>query len=120
MPKGQGGNAGNTKYLAVAFTDLNGDDKFSANKDTLIAGLVDTNHDKTVSVGDIVQFGTFPLLSGAQAGTFNGPDTPVTSVDQASSDTVVVEVASGTVTWMHTDPFEERFMTQSATGVDES
>ena len=46
------------KFLAVAFTDLDGNHHFNANKDALIAAVVDTNHDKTISIGDTVQFGT--------------------------------------------------------------
>ena len=31
--------------LAVAFTDLNGNDKYNPGKDALIAAIVDTNND---------------------------------------------------------------------------
>ena len=46
--------------LAVAFTDVNGNDKYNAGKDTLIAALVDTNKDGVVSVGDTIQWGEIP------------------------------------------------------------
>ena len=42
--------------LAVAFTDLNGNDKYNPGKDALIAAIVDTNNDNTVSVGDTIKW----------------------------------------------------------------
>jgi hypothetical protein len=70
--------------LAVAFTDLNGNDKFNPGKDTLIAALVDTNNDGTVNVGDTVVFDTYPRIpDGSESGiggTFNGVDQTVMDV----------------------------------------
>ena len=87
------------KFVAVAFTDVNGNGKFNANGDALIAAVVDTNNDKTVSVGDTVTFGTFPHLNGTQAGTFEGADTIITSVTLATDTEVEVGVADGTIEW---------------------
>ena len=56
--------------LAVAFTDLNGNDKYNPGKDTLIAALVDTNNDNTASVGDTIVWGTYPAIpDGSASGT---------------------------------------------------
>jgi hypothetical protein len=61
--------------LAVAFTDVNGNDKYNPHKDTLIAALVDTNHDGIVSAGDTIQFGSYPSVVG---GTYTGDDYVIT------------------------------------------
>ena len=85
MPKG--GNGNNTlpkgNILAVAFTDLNQNGTYEANKDALIAAVVDTNHNKIIDVGDTVVFGTYPLhLDGtAGRGTFTNTSEVITSVD---------------------------------------
>ena len=56
--------------LAVAFTDLNGNDKYNPGKDALIAAIVDTNNDNTVSVGDTIEWGTYPeITDGSASGT---------------------------------------------------
>src|SRR5262245_9545341 len=61
MPKGEKQNiVAKPDILAVAFTDVNGNDKYDG-KDKLIAAVVDTNHDETVSPNDTIQFGTYPL-----------------------------------------------------------
>jgi hypothetical protein len=90
-----------SKILAVAFTDLNGDGKFSPNKDALIAELVDTNHDKVVSVGDTLHFGTYPLsIDGSTTvrGTFLHADSLVTFLSGTPTSTgVVVGTADGLV-----------------------
>jgi hypothetical protein len=99
---GNGNGNGGSEFLAVAWTDVNGNHNFDPNKDGLIAALVDTNNDHVVSVGDTVTFGTYPHLNGTQAGTFLGADTPVTSVQQADSTQVLVSVADGTIQWRNT------------------
>src|SRR5262245_57631831 len=56
--------------LAVAFTDLNGNNKYNPGKDTLIAALWDTNNAGVVSVGDTIQWGTYPAIpDGSASGT---------------------------------------------------
>jgi hypothetical protein len=91
------------KFLAVAFTDLDGNHHFNANKDALMAAVVDTNHDKTVSIGDTVQFGTYPLHVDGTAGTgsFTHADSTVTSVSDATPTFVEVGVMEGSLTWGH-------------------
>ena len=130
MPKGGNGN-GNGKgggggghthpkdILAVAFTDLNGDHKFQANKDALIAAVIDTNHDKTVSVGDTVTFGTFPHLDGTQAGTFTHADSTITFVTVADSTHIEVRVPDGFV-FLTANPKFESFTTEYNAGVLET
>src|SRR5262245_14756409 len=71
------------KILAVAFTDLNGNDKYNAGKDELIAALVDTDGSGSATIGDTITFGTFPRLDGQQAGTFLAADATVTNVISA-------------------------------------
>src|SRR5262245_49139743 len=73
----KGGQAG---ILAVAYSELNGNGRFD-NKE-LIASIVDTNHDKTVSVGDTVSYGTYPLhIDGTgERGTFTQTTIEVTGV----------------------------------------
>jgi hypothetical protein len=83
----------------VAFTDVNGNDKYNAGKDTLIAALVDTNNDHTVSVGDTIHWGTYPSVIG---GTYTSPDDTITAFelfDDASGTAVRVTTADGTVSW---------------------
>src|SRR5262245_40503422 len=84
-----GGGGGKEKFLAVAFTDLNGDHKFSANKDALIAGVVDTNRDHIVSEGDTVQFGTYPVNSNVtETGQYTHADSIITDITTEGSDAV--------------------------------
>jgi hypothetical protein len=101
--------------LAVAFTDLNGNDKYNPGKDTLIAAIVDTNNDGIVSVGDTVQFGTYPLIpDGSESGTggtYLAFDRTITQVDFTSSTAVQVETGTvGSVGFFAT-PNEETFRT---------
>src|SRR5262245_50516977 len=101
--------------LAVAFTDLNGNHKYNAGKDTLIAALVDTNHDGVVSVGDTVHWGTYPKLpdgsNSGVGGIFTSPDLTVTSIGSTNSSTQVgVGTANGSVVWVAT-PNAEQFLT---------
>jgi hypothetical protein len=104
--------------LAVAFTDLNGNDKYNVGKDDLIAALVDTNNDNTVSIGDTVVFGTYPAIpDGSNSGTggiFTGPDTTVENVSVATSTFISVDTASGVVQWL-ADSNVELFQTRDPT-----
>ena len=115
MAKG-GGGGGTGQFLAVAYTDVNGNHKFDA-KDTLIAGLIDTNKDHTVSLGDTVTFGTYPHLSGKEAGTYLSNDSIVTSVGTPTSEGVVVGVADGQVGWFHV-PTAEVLFTATNSGLE--
>jgi hypothetical protein len=90
MAKGGGGGG---QFLAVAFTDENGNHKYNPGKDALIAGVQDTNHDKTVSVGDTIVFGTYPHLDGTQAGTFTQTSAGISGVIIGPG---VLHVESGT------------------------
>ena len=88
------------KFLAVAFTDVNGDNKYKEKDgDVVISAINDTDGSHDISVGDTVTFGTYPHLDGTEAGTFLGADTTITSVVQADSSLVVVGVADGFVRW---------------------
>jgi hypothetical protein len=97
--------------LAVAFTDLNGNDKYNPGKDTLIAALVDTNNDNAVSVGDTVVWGTYPKIpDGSESGTggiYTSSDLTVTSVLSVTSASVEVDTAEGTVFWSATPNLEQ-------------
>jgi hypothetical protein len=111
--------------LAVAFTDLNGNDKYNPGKDTLIAALVDTNNDNIPSVGDTVQWGTYPKIpDGSASGTggqYQSLFTTVLDVDFITLDDVNlgvrVETGAGTVQWLEL-PSEEQFSTVGFGGVD--
>jgi hypothetical protein len=120
------------EFLAIAFTDMNGNHKFNPGKDTLIAALVDTNKDNAVSVGDTVQWGTYPAIPDESAsgigGTYTSPDSTVTGV--AAVGITFVEVATalgpifggfdfGTILW-RADPNLEQFLSAFPSGVRES
>jgi hypothetical protein len=109
--------------LAVAFTDLNGNDKYNPGKDTLIASLEDTNNDHVVSVGDTIHWGTYPAIPDGSAsgtgGTFTSADDTVTNVLLDDNTGVVVETAAGTVNWF-ADPNLEEFFTLDNNGGIES
>ena len=100
------------QFLAVAFTDINGNNKFDG-KDTLIAGLIDTDKSKDASIGDTVTYGTYPHLSGKEAGTYLSNDSIVTSVAGANSEVVQVGVADGQVAWFHVQNQAEVFITST-------
>jgi hypothetical protein len=95
MPKG-----GKANNLAVAYTDVNSNNKYDG-KDLLIAAVVDTNKDKVVSVGDMVQFGTYPLHPDGTPGrgTFTDAAEALTDVLLATSAAVVVRTEAGFVQW---------------------
>lgn len=108
--------------LAVAFTDLNGNDKYNPGKDTLIAALVDTNNDNTASIGDTVVWGSYPAIpDGSESGTGGKYTSLVGTVIDASFDNlgVVVDTNLGTIVWAET-PNEEQFATITNTGLVES
>src|SRR5262245_55612613 len=81
------------KLLAVAFTDVNGNDTYNPGKDMLIAALQDTDLSGSVTLGDTVIFGSYPHLNGHEAGTFQGADTTAINVIAATDSAVVVGVA---------------------------
>src|SRR5262245_49137534 len=90
-------------FLAVAFTDLNGNHKFNPRKDLLIAALVDTNNDNMPSVGDTVLWGTYPAIpDGSESGTgglYTSLDGTVTEVTTLTDFTLQVTTASGRISW---------------------
>jgi hypothetical protein len=110
----------NSDLLAVAFTDLNGNDKYNQGKDTLIAALVDTNNDGVVSVGDTIQWGTYPKIAdGSESGTggiYTSLDTLVTNVSVNTSIQVEVQTADGTVSWI-ANPNAELFRTADLSNI---
>jgi hypothetical protein len=101
--------------LAVAFTDLNGNDKYNPGKDTLIAALVDTNKDGIVSVGDTIQWGAYPAIPDGSAsgigGNFTILESTITDVVHADSTAVIVETALGRVHWLASQDKQE-FLTE--------
>jgi hypothetical protein len=108
--------------LAVAFTDLNGNDKYNPGKDTLIAALVDTNNDNTASTGDTVVWGLYPAIpDGSESGTGGKYTSLVTTVTDAFlfDFGVKVDTALGSVTWV-SSPNEEQFATFDSDGIVES
>ena len=110
------------KFLAVAFTDLNGNDKYNPGKDTLIAAVADTNNDNTVSVGDTIQWGTYPAIpDGTASGTggiFLNPDSTITDVVVANDSLVFVDSAGGSVEWAASPNVVEEFATIGFTGLE--
>jgi hypothetical protein len=106
------------KFLAVAFTDVNGNDNYNPGKDVLIAALQDTDLSGSVTLGDTVIFGDYPRLDGSIAGTLLGPDTTITRVDVATSTDVLVGVANGNIDWF-AGPGGELFFTQTASFASE-
>src|SRR5262245_28026989 len=109
--------------LAVAFTDLNGNNKYNPNKDTLIAALVDTSGDGVVSVGDTIQWGTYPAIPDGSAsgvgGIYTRVESTITNVVDASSSLVSVETARGSVVWF-ASANQEEFQTRNALNEPES
>lgn len=92
--------------LAVAFTNDDGVAGYNANTDNLIAALLDTNNDGVVSVGDSVQWGTYPVnFTGDVRGPLTGLGDPVTAFSTSSGD-IVVDVSNGTVRWSTNSEFD--------------
>jgi hypothetical protein len=113
MPNGNNHPQG--RILAVAFTDLNGNDKFDG-KDALQSAVVDTNGDNKIDVGDTVQFGTFPLhLDGTGVGHFLEKSETITQVFQDSPNDVLVSVADGNIVWS-TDATQQNWSTATGFG----
>jgi hypothetical protein len=114
----------NSDLLAVAFTDLNGNHKYNPGKDTLIAALVDTSNDNTVSVGDTVQFGTYPAIpdgvNSGIGGSYTILESTITDVVSASSTDIQVNTALGTVRWVANKDLAELFETFGTNAAIES
>ena len=90
------------KFVAVAYTDVNGDHKFHPIKDVLIAGVLDTNRDGTVSLGDTLTWGDYPTQIDGQGtfGTFGGADYIVVGVGEGfPPESVGVTVQTGSTTF---------------------
>ncbi len=87
--------------FAVAYTNVDGVAGYDEATDVLIAKLVDTNNDGVVSVGDTVITDQYPLDSNASSfGTFQNTSHAVTSIMNASSDRVHLEIGPDTaVEW---------------------
>jgi hypothetical protein len=109
------------KLLAVAFTDLNDNDKYNPGKDALIAALEDTDLSGSVTLGDTVSFGTYPRLDGREAGEYFGSDATVSGIRQVNSTTVNVDIDNftGTVFWQATED-SELFLTATPTTIESS
>src|SRR5262245_35034523 len=112
--------------LAVAFTDLNGNNKYNPGKDTLIAALWDTNNDGVVSVGDTIQWGTYPAIPDGSASGTGGIYTQilfttVTAVNPVFDPNLLVSVqtTAGTVIWA-ANPNAEAFSTNGPFGLESS
>lgn len=89
------------RVFAVAFSDTNGNHTYEAGTDRLIAALVDTNEDGTVSVGDTVETDAFPLTFDpiADFGAFTVKSAIVTSVTGFTLDSVQVTSTATIITW---------------------
>jgi len=113
----------NSDLLAVAFTDVNGNGKYNAGKDTLIAAIVDTNNDHTVSIGDTIQWGTYPAIpDGSASGTggiYTSLQGTITNVVFTNSEGALVETAAGRVEFL-ANTNVEAFHTSSPGGNVES
>jgi hypothetical protein len=85
----------------------------------LIAALVDTNNDNTVSVGDTIQWGTYPALpdgsNSGTGGTYTSLINTITNVVAADSTNILVDTNAGSVHWS-ADPNLERFTTTAGSG----
>jgi len=112
-PKGRLPMPKKDDLLAVAFTDVNGNDKYNENKDTLIAALVDTNDDDRVSAGDTIQFGSYPSVFG---GTYTGDDYVIRTTDTVtfSDSAVQVTTVDGQAVRWSADLDSEEFFTAVA------
>jgi len=95
------------RTFAVAFSDTNGNHAYEAGTDRLIAALVDTNLDGTVSVGDTVETDAFPLTFDPvnEFGAFTVKSATVTSVTGFTSGSVQVTSSATLITWA-TGPVE--------------
>jgi hypothetical protein len=95
--------------LAVAFTDLNGNDKYNPGKDTLIAAR-DTNNDNTASIGATV-VGSYPaILTEVKADRRKYTSLVGTVIDASFDNLGVVVIRTLVQVWAET-PNEEQFAT---------
>jgi hypothetical protein len=88
--------------LAVAFTDQDGNHTYDPDTDLLIAALLDTNDDGIVSIGDTINWGTYPTTvdgSSSVRGNFTSADSLVTGVNTVVSSVIAVQTALGVVVW---------------------
>ena len=89
------------RTFAVAFSDANGNHTYESGTDVLIAALVDTNLDGTVSVGDTVETDAFPLTFDPvdDFGAFTVKSATVTSVTGFTPGSVQVTSTATLITW---------------------
>ena len=108
--KNGGGDAGSASFtvasvpprtFAVAFSDTNSNHTYEGGTDRLIAALIDTNQDGTVSVGDTVETDAFPLTFDPvdDFGAFTVKSATVTSVTGFTTDSVQVTSTATLITW---------------------
>jgi hypothetical protein len=94
------------RVLAIAWTDVNDNHTYESAVDGLIAELLDSDEDHVPSAGDTVVADKYPL--NADASDFGGfrlkTETVTNVVDIGSG--VVVDVASGRISWQHSATFE--------------
>jgi hypothetical protein len=89
----------NNTFLAVAFTDNNGNHIFDKG-DTLIAGINDKDKSGTVSVGDTVTFDSYPLhIDGTGRGSFKDHTETITAVEVSKEDNIIVDTSAGNINW---------------------
>ena len=95
------------RMFAIAFSDANGNHIYEAGTDRLVAALVDTNEDGTVSVGDTVETDAFPLTFDPvdSYGAFTVKSATVTGVTGFTSGSVQVTTTATLITWA-TGPVE--------------
>jgi hypothetical protein len=87
--------------FAVAFADTNGNHTYEGGTDRLVAALVDSNQDGTVSVGDTVETDAFPLTFDpvTEFGAFTTTSAPVTGVTGFTPESVQVTSTATVITW---------------------
>jgi hypothetical protein len=89
------------RMFAVAYSDTNGNHIYESGTDRLIAALIDTSLDGTVSVGDTVETDAFPLTFDPvdDFGAFTVKSAIVTSVTGFTSGSVQVTSNATLITW---------------------
>ena len=108
--KNGGSDSGSTSFtvvgapprlFAIAYSDMNGNHSYEDGTDRLIAALVDTDEDGTVSVGDTVETDAFPLTfdPADDFGAFTTKSSPVTGVTGFTSESVQVTSSATLITW---------------------
>jgi hypothetical protein len=100
-------------FLVVAFTDNNGNQIFDKG-DTLIAGINDKDKSGTVTVGDTVTFGSYPLhIDGTGSGSFKDHHETITAVDARNNSTEVhVTTAEGGINYGNHPGSDNAFITE--------